>query len=176
MKRGVCCDSEQIERWLVAMQMIPRDHAARLTSGWYLGTRSLPVQCDKVKSALQRDASQKNREPLPPSCPCPAISATWRTASSTRVPFRRDAPFAPRTAGLCSEPEGRLRCDCGCQWIEREKNCRSIKIHHHRQQQSHERAFAHNLPGLQSVSREQMDSNTFEIVSAGLHWSYERAR
>jgi transposase len=53
---------------------------------------------------------------------------------------------------------------------------RSIKIHYHHQQQSHERAFAHNLPGLQSVSREQMDSNTFEIVSAGLHWSYERAR
>ena len=27
------------------------------------------------------------------------------------------------------------------------------------------------LPGLQSVKSEQMDSRTFEMVSAGLHWS-----
>ena len=31
-------------------------------------------------------------------------------------------------------------------------------------------------PGLGSVSRDDNDSNTFEIVSAGLHWSFNMSR
>lgn len=33
-----------------------------------------------------------------------------------------------------------------------------------------------NVPGLGSVNNDDSDNNTFEIVSAGLHWSFKISR